>query len=187
MIVGDAEDYILTRADIPDRYTLGSGNSTPHLNSEILSARGVTDGKAYLEATGRIKGWIIWYHRAADTVIAPEWIESYVVMYKTAHGAALAMGPDWNNDFYDDVKSGKIEQFSSLADLGDANLVYRTRTRQSSGAYLVGYTIEFRYRNVWTEVYGEGGDSDIRPEALEQLARTVLERLKAAPLADAIP
>lgn len=56
IITGDPEDYILQKDDLPDKYILPQGWSSPHLNSEILSARGVEDGKAYLEATGRIGG-----------------------------------------------------------------------------------------------------------------------------------
>ncbi|MFH1634823.1 MAG: hypothetical protein ABIG63_12575, partial [Chloroflexota bacterium] len=61
IISGDPEDYILQKDDLPNKYILYPGDSTPHENSEILSARGTEDGKAYLAATGRIKGWIIWY------------------------------------------------------------------------------------------------------------------------------
>ena len=71
IIEGDAEDYILQKTDLPHRYILRSGDSTPHENTEILSARGIEDGKAYLEATGRIKGWIVWYN-LIDVLNAPD-------------------------------------------------------------------------------------------------------------------
>jgi len=182
IIIGDAEDYILPKNDLLDKYILRPGDSTPHLSEEILSARGAEEGKAYLEETGRIKGWIIWYNLASPTAIAPEWIRSYIVMYKTAEGPALAMGPKWNKDFFDKIAQGELERVDMKLDLGDENIVYFERKRLSSGQYQVTYYIEFRYRNVWAEILGEGLEPNVRHDYLENLARIILKKLQAAPL-----
>ena len=87
VIVGRPKDYILVQNDLPDKYVLRLGGSTPHNNSEILSARGIEEGKAYLAATKRVGGWIVWYQLASSTAIAPEWIRSYIVMYEVPEGA----------------------------------------------------------------------------------------------------
>jgi hypothetical protein len=181
IIIGDAEDYILQKSDFPDKYVLLPGNSTPHLNSEILGARGIEEGKAYLEATGRIKGWLIWYYLDSPTAIAPEWVMSYIVMYQTAKGPELAMSPEWNN-VYENFKLGEYELVEKNLDLGDENLVYFEREMQPSGEYYVWYYIDFRYRNVWAEVLGQGLESDVRPDYIEELARIVLRKLQEAPL-----
>jgi len=182
IIIGDAEDYILQKSDLLDKYVLRPGDSSPHLNEEILGARGVEEGKAYLRATGRIKGWIIWYNLVSPTAIAPEWIRSYIVMYQTAEGPTLAMGPEWNKDLFDQFKRGELERVEDKSDLGDENLAYFFRERQSDGQYFVVYYIEFRYRNVWAQVLGEGVESDVQPEYIENLARIVLSKLQEAPL-----
>ena len=182
VIIGDAEDYILQKSDFPDKYVLRPGASTPHLNEEILGARGEEEGKAYLEATGRIKGWIIWYNLVSPTAIAPEWIQSYIVMYKTAEGAELAMGQVWNKDTFESIRLGDLERLDKILGLGDENIVVFERKMQSSGEYYVWYYVEFRYRNVWAEVLGQGLESDVRPEYIENLARSVLKKLQEAPL-----
>jgi hypothetical protein len=182
VIIGDAEDYILQPSDFPDEYVLRPGDSSPHLNAEILSVRGQEEGKAYLEATGRIKGWIIWYNRISQTAIAPEWVQSYIVMYKTTEGPAIALGPVWNKDLFEDIRLGKITRLDDKLDLGDENIVTLKREMQPSGEYYVWYTIEFRYRNVLAEILGQGLESDVRPEYIENLARINLRKLQEAPL-----
>lgn len=176
IIGGDPEDYILVPEDLPDKFILSRGNSTPHLNSEILSARGVEDGKKYLDATGRIGGWIIWYYRASEIPIAPDWIQSYIVMYDSVEGPVVA-----KSDEYDWVDED-WEILDMDLDLGDWNRVSIFRERQSSGKYYVWYAIEFHYKNVWSEVLGQGLESDVQHEYIEDAALAVLEKLQEAPL-----
>jgi hypothetical protein len=176
IIVGNPEDYILLPEDLPNKYILNRGDSTPHINSEILSARGIEDGKAYLEATGRLGGWIIWYECVESTAIAPDWIRSYIVMYDSIDGPDIAMLPEWNT-----VYEG-YETIDLDLKLGEWNRVSVYKERQASGKYFLRYVIEFTYRNIWAEIYGSGIESDVRHEYLENAARAVLEKLEAAPL-----
>jgi len=176
IIVGNPEDYILLPEDLPNKYILNRGDSTPHINSEILSARGIEDGKAYLEATGRLGGWIIWYECVESTAIAPDWIRSYIVMYDSVDGPDIAMLPEWNT-VYEDFEIIKMD-----IDLGEWNQVSEYRERQPSGKYYVNYVIEFTYRNIWAEVMGIGLETDVRHEYLEDAARAVLAKLEAASL-----
>lgn len=176
IIEGDPDDFILSKDDLPDKYILYPGDSTPHNNSEILDVRGVEEGKAYLDATGRIGGWIIYYGLVDDTVIAPEWIRSYIVMYDNVNGPSIAQSPEW------DWAGEDREILDINVNLGDRSRVYTIRERQSSGKVYVFYAIQFSYRNVWAEVMGIGYESDIRHEYVENAARAVLEKLKNAPL-----
>jgi hypothetical protein len=176
IIVGKPEEFILLREDLPDEYILRPGSSSPHENKEVVAIRGVEEGKAYLDATGRIGGWIIWYKLVDSTAIAPEWIESYIVMYDNPQGCLTAKSPKWDKTW---------EKYSVVAkemDLGDWNRVLRYRVRQPNGKYYVYYEIEFCYRNVYASIYGEGMESDVRHEYTENLARKVLAKLEAAPL-----
>ncbi len=93
------------------------------------------------------------------------------------------MGPIWNADLFTAFKNSEYEQRPALADLGDENLVYQKRKRQSSGQYYLYYYIEFRYRNVWAQVLGQGLEANVPPAYLENLARLTLDKLQAAPLA----
>lgn len=177
IIKGDPDDFILTKEDLPDNYILYPGDSTPHNNSEILDVRGIEDGKGYLDATGRIGGWIIWYGLANETVVAPKWIQSYIVIYDNADGPSIAKSPKW-----DWVGENEEEILDIDIELGDWNRVYTVKERQSSGKVTVFYAIEFYYRNVWARVSGYGIESDIRHEYIENAARAVLEKLENAPL-----
>ena len=178
IILGDPEDYILARQDVPDQYILKSGNSTPHLNQEILYVRGVEDGNAYLEATGRIGGWIIRYDLVDSDAIAPLWIRSYVVMYDNVDGPDLTVSPAYDSGYED------YEVLDVPMDLGEWNLVLRKTERQSSGKNIIWYAIEFIYRNVWAQVMGYGYESKVNHDYLENLARTMLENLQNAPLGE---
>ncbi|MBL7163438.1 MAG: hypothetical protein ISS57_12595 [Anaerolineales bacterium] len=177
IIIGDPEDYILQKEDLPVRFILYAGDSTPHNNSEIISVRGIENGKGYLDATGRKGGWIIYYGRDDNTAVAPEWIRSYIVMYDSVEGPEIAKSPEW--DWLDDDE----EVVDIAMDLGDWNRVKLLKERQSSGKFYVIYAIEFHYRNVWAEVRAWGWESEIRHEFIEDAARVVLERLQNAPLA----
>jgi hypothetical protein len=57
------------------------------------------------------------------------------------------------------------------------------KDRQPNGKYYLEYLLEFCYRNVYASVYGEGMESDVRHEYIENLARKVLAKLEVAPLA----
>lgn len=178
VIIGKPEDYILQKEDLPDKYILKPGWSTPHNNSEILSARGVNEGTAYLEATGRIGGWIVYYDLVESTTIAPEVIESYLVMYDNVYGSKIAKSPEWDT----------LEENQEIIDidlvLGEWNRVTIMRERQSNGKYYVWYAIEFIYRNIWTEVMAGGMESDVQHDYVENVARVVLAKLETAPLGE---
>ena len=178
VIIGKPEDYILEKDDLPDDFILSHGWSTPHNNSEILSARGVEEGKAYLEATGRIGGWIIYYDLVDSRAIAQEWIESYIVMYDSVDGPKIAKSPEW--DWLEEDQ----EIVDIDLDLGDWNRVTIIRERQPNGKYYVWYTIEFNYRNIWTEVMAGGMESHVRHDYVEDAATVVLAKLEAAPLGE---
>lgn len=177
IITGEPDDYILQKGDLPHKYILYPGDSTPHENIEILNVRGTEEGKAYLEATGRVGGWIIWYGLVESTAIAPEWIRSYIVMYDSIEGPQIANTSDW------DWVGDNEEPLDIDMDLGDWNQTYTIRERQSGGNIYVYYAIEFIYRNVWAQIWAQGLESDINHEYVESAARAVLEKLINAPMA----
>jgi len=177
IIIGDPEDYILLKEDVPIRYILHAGDSTPHNNSEILSVRGIEEGKAYLDSTGRLSGWIIYYGRDDNTAIAPEWIRSYIVMYDSNEGPRIAK-EEWDWDDED------IEFLDIAMDLGDWNRTRVYKERSSGGKYYLRYAIEFYYRSIWAEIMVWGWESEIKHEFVENAARAVLEKLKNAPLSN---
>ena len=182
IITGDPYDFILVENDLPDRYYLKRGYSSPHINKEILSGWGIEEGKAYLEATGRIGGWVIYYILGSPTAIAPEWIRSIIVMYDNVDGPDILNEPEWDQQYADKVRDGIWEPINYEMELGDDNRVYIRRKRQPNGKYKVWYFIEFWYRNVWASVSGYGWEPDVNHDYLENAAREILTKLEAAPL-----
>lgn len=176
IVVGDPNDFILVKEDFPDEYLLPPDWSRPHLNSDILGVRGQEDGKAYIEATGRISGWIIQHMRNDPTKVTPEEIRSYVVMYETVEGAHLAHSPQW------DYPNEGFEEVNFDFDLGDWALVTVRRELQDNGRDQVWYQIEFIYQNIWGSVMGWGWESDVNHDYIENLARVMLSKMETAPL-----
>ncbi len=70
--------------------------------------------------------------------------------------------------------------------IGDATNVCSFREMQSSGEARVWYRIEFSYRNVYHAVNGWGWEKDVRPEFVENVARTLAARLEKLPLSDKV-
>jgi len=90
VITIDSKELMLTKEDLPPEakyYLPNSGWISPHHNSEIISGWGVEEGAKYLEETGRIDGWWVYYRRGTSTVRAPEQIYQNIIQYKTAEGA----------------------------------------------------------------------------------------------------
>lgn len=178
ILAGVPNDFILVIEDFPDDYLLSPNRSTPIPNSDILGVRGQEERNAYLEATGRISGWLILHERNDPTKLAPEEIRSYVVMYETVEGAYLAVSPQWV------FPLEGFEEINLDIDLGDWARVMVSREMQGNGRARVWYQIEFIYRNMWASVMGWGWDSDVNHDYLENLARVMVSKMEAAPLAN---
>ncbi len=184
VISGSPKDYLLQPEDIPDPYYLpGSDWSGSYPNDKIIDVRGADDGRAYLDATGRIEGWFVWYTLEDNTKLAPEKIGCYIVFYRTGEGARLAIGPQWH-PVYNEAQEGIAELVDVNLDLGQSNLVYIYKEQEPNQDYLLDYNIEFIYRNTLTVITGHGLESRVKQSYLLDLARKVLSKLEAAPLSN---
>jgi len=88
------EEFLLEKEDLPSEAKYYLPNFTwisPHRNSEVISGWGKEEGQKYLEETGRIDGWGVYYARGTSIVRAPEEIFHNIIQYRTAEGAQLAM------------------------------------------------------------------------------------------------
>jgi hypothetical protein len=181
----DPYRYLLVKDDLPKdaRYYLpGPGWISPHRNSEVVAGWGVNEGREYLEKTGRVDGWWVWYNRGTQTVIAPEEIYDNVVIYKSIEGAAMVI------DQYGNCANPKADYVEIDTDLqiGDHSRACIYREMQSNGDNRVWYNLEFTYRNFYHELVGWGWEKDINPEYIWDVAKTLLAKLEAAPLSDTV-
>ena len=187
IIKEDPQNILLKPEDLPKeaQYFLpNSGWISPHRNSEIVSGWGVEKGREYLERTGRIDGWWVYYARGSKAITAPEEIFCNVIMYQTAEGARITVDEynpmvaifrgydDWN--YVEDV----------TLDVGDTNVLMWNKVMQPNGKNKVTYRLEFSHRNyvVVLEVYG--WEYDVTIEFLDNTARTMVAKLEAAPLSE---
>lgn len=188
VIAIEPKEFLLGSDDLPKeaKYYLPNSNwISPHHNTEIISGWGTEEGKAYLDETGRIDGWVASYKRGTSTVIAPEEIYNNIIQYKTAEGAQIVVTK------YDLIKTNRAEGFHyvdrELEDFGDVYVLMERKIMQSNGKNRMWYQVSFAYRNYVSTVRGYGWESDIDYDYVEDIARTSLEKLKAAPLVDEIP
>ena len=187
VIDADPKDFLLERSDLPEeaRYYLpNAGWISPHRNSEVVSGWGVDEGREYLEKTGRIDGWWVWYKRGTITVIAPEEIYDNIVIYQSIEGAQLVM-TDYSNC------QGRLADsdwtiLETDLQIGDMTIVCTDKEMQSTGDNRVWIRIEFTYRNFYHAVVGWGWEKEVQLEYVANVARILLAKLEAAPLSDKV-
>ena len=179
IITIDPKYFLLTSDDLPEdaQYYIPASNwMSPHHNSEIISGWGKEEGLEYLEKTGRIDGWIVYFYRGSNIVRAPQEIFHNIIQYETIEGARITI------DEYNQVVKGDYNFVERDRTIGDVSLFMIYKEMQSSGEYAVFYRVEIAYRNYVSIVVGFGLENDVNYEYVEDIAEIALEKLKAAEL-----
>ena len=158
---------------LPNRYWIGRTT-----NPEIVSGWGVEEGRKYLEDTGRIEGWFVSLSRGTSTVNMPEEIWCNVVSYETIQGAQIS------HSKYSDQVFEDYTEVQGVLQVGDLTRAYRKDEMQPGGERRAWYLITFSYRNFIGSVESWGWEDEVTPEFTEQIARILLAKLEAAPLAN---
>lgn len=180
VITIDSKEFLLTKKDLPPEanyYLPNAAWISPHHNYEVISGWGVEEGQIYLERTGRIDGWWVYYDRGTRTVRVPEQIFHNIIQYKTAEGASLSMttyGTRVNDPDYTVV--------DNPVELGDVTVIYLQKVMQSSGEYRVSYIVETSFRNYVSIVAGWGWEKEFDLDDVISIAEIALNKVKAAPL-----
>jgi hypothetical protein len=171
------KDFLLKKSDLPldANYYLFNRNSIYTIPNEEVEI-----GGAYLAETGRIDGWIIFYERGSNNVVAPESIYDEVILYKTTAGAQLEITKYCDNLV---TEEGFTEEINP-PEIGDLTRAFLYRKMHASGEYQVTYRIEFSYQNFVHEVNGYGWEHEVKPEFVRNIARILLARLQAATLSN---
>jgi hypothetical protein len=186
VIDADPYTFLLKPEDLPadaQYYLPDSSWISPHRNYEVVGSWGVDEGRTYLEETGRVDGWWVYYNRGSTTVIAPQEISDNPVLFQTTAGAQLLVTKYGNCADYLDDDFTPIE---SDLQIGDVTGVCIWRKMQSSGENRVQILIEFSYRNVTHAVSGWGWEKEVRLDYIAAVARTLLAKLEAMPLSDSV-
>jgi len=182
IIKDDPKDLLLQKDELPKDakyYLPGSAWISPHHNEEIISQKGREEGLEYLETTGRVDGWWVYYSRGTTAVRAPEVIFHNPIMYKSAEGAQITVLE------YNHVAEGEVEGYEYVErdiPFGDLSVAAVHKEMQSNGKYMVTYVIDTAYRNYVSRVGGWGWEEDVTYEYVENIARIAIEKLQAAQL-----
>jgi len=175
------EEFLLEKEDLPSEakyYIPNSAWKSPHRNSEIISGWGTEKGQEYLEKTGRIDGWVIYFARGTSTVRAPEQVYHNIIQYETAEGAQLAMNME------SPYVTVEFDIVNDSYDLGDITIISKYREMQPSGEYRIQYLVETTYRNYQSRVGGWGWEKEFDLDYVIQIAEIALAKLETAPLVE---
>jgi hypothetical protein len=184
VILVESREFLLEKGDLPvdsQYYLPGAGWISPHHNEEILSGWGNEEGRAYLEATGRVDGWWIHYKRGSQAITAPEQVYHNIIQYETSEGAQLTV-TDYNQVLR--APEDGRQMLDEEVDLGDVSVVFVWKEVQSSGKVLVWLALEISYRNYVSIVQGYGWEDEVRLEFLIEVQQTILDKLAAAELSE---
>lgn len=180
VITIDSKEFLLTKADLPPDAKYHIPNSlwmTPHHNSEVLSGWGRERGLEYLDKTGRIDGWVLYFRRGVDTVKAPAEIMHNIIQYKSCDGALLTV-----TEFSAVQENQEWNLIEDDFPLGDYSRVYKYRRMENTGKYSIFYRIETVYRNYVSIVQSYGLEIEYDFEYVVKIAETALKKLEMAPL-----
>jgi hypothetical protein len=178
----DPQNFLIKQEELPieARYFIpNQSGMSLQTNTEIISDRGVEEGREYVINTGRITGWYVDRIRGVRSVLAPDEVYNFVGMYRTSQGAQLALLE------YNTLKTNPMDGWKPVnieMELGDNNIVYTRKEVNSGGNFDVVYVIEFTYRNFIVQVVTLGLEKDVTHEFSENVARTILTKLQNAPL-----
>jgi hypothetical protein len=178
-----SDKFLLQASDLPPdaRYFLPDSSwISPHHNSEIISGWGREAGLEYLERTGRIDGWWVYYARGTRTVRAPEEIFHNIIQYQISDGARLTVR-EFNNVERGDSEWAYLEENINL---GDLTVSLIRKRMQPNGKYKVDIYIKTAYRNYVSNIAGFGWEDEVTLEYMLNIARIILEKLESAQLSE---
>ncbi len=177
----ESDAFLLDKNDMPadgKYYVPNQLWISPDHNDEVVGRMG-KDGTAFINETGRIDGWMIFFNSGTSKVRAPEEVLHYISQFESCEGALLAV------EKYAVYKiDNEIELFDDDYDLGDKTVISRYREIQPGGEYIVIYYIETAYRNYVSEVAAYGFEDKFDLDYVIQIAEIALALLEEAPVVD---
>lgn len=180
----DPQKLLLSQKDLPKEglYFLPAGWMSINTNEEVISNRGVEEGRKYVIDTQRVTGWWVNYARGTRAVKMPDEIIVGVFMFKTAEGARLA------NRKFNSVETSKNEKWKYIdenCDIGEDCIIEALYVIDSGGQKNTYYSIGFTYKNLMGTIDGYAiNEEDVPPDLIQSLAEKLFEKMKTAPLVE---
>jgi hypothetical protein len=169
----DLAGFLLLNSDLPidGQYRRFAYSPFSNPNKNVNSA--------YVEETGRMDGWEVYYTRSSNSASVPQEIHGMVVLYKENAGARKSI-----NKYSDDLVTdfGYLEEILAPG-IGDDTraFILRYQKEPRGSALQISYWIEFSYQNIVEVIRADGTENEVQPELIDNIARLVLARLQANP------
>ncbi len=182
VISNDPEKFLLNASEMPEDgkyYIPGSDWMSINTNEEVISGRGVEEGRDYVISTGRITGWWVEFLRGSRAVQMPKNVYILVAKYRTAQGAQLALTKF--NDAETNTKNG-FKYKTIDKGLGDKYLATISEKITSGGDKQIYYMFEFTYRNYLVQIGLIDLEKYVSHDFALLIGKKVLNKLEAAPL-----
>ena len=181
VISGDPREFVLQMEDLPPgiRYYTPPEFDYATSNEYILLHRGVTDGQEFIDATGRLGGWLLAYSRYDPDDPAPATFSSEATLFQDSKGSRKTVSEFNSARLYPEAGWQVVD---AGVKLGDQVMIERRPEVDFSGEAAVAYRIEFAFRNVVGNLYVYGLEKDLSLENAVDYAAKMLEKMKTAPL-----
>ncbi len=191
MITEDSQNFKLLLSDLPRGYIIefvplcgdiydpqcrlaSDRVEGPNLNYEVLQEYGAEKGGRYINATGRVEGWYIYYYYRYSYEEYPRVIMSNVIRFASVEGAR-----EYMRAYANALSTVRYTEELGYPQTGDAS---RAFVRRFYGDKYLVY--EFAYKNIVHRIWFEGSEQNITPNLIQDLSFRALLKLQAAKLND---
>ena len=176
VIITNPQKMLPTSKEMPKEgyYVLpNEGWMTVNTNEEVISTRGVEEGRSYVIETGRVTGWIVGFYRSVRGAQMPEEVWFGVYQFKSTEGANLAI-TKFGSHVLDPNNYDKID---TTCTFGPTCVDYYTLETQSNGTVIMNRDVMFTYHNLIVNVGLYGLDTDITDDFIASMVNLVMNKI----------
>jgi hypothetical protein len=164
------------KADEPECKFPSDRIEGPHLNFEVMQDVGNAEGGRYINDTGRIEGWYIYFYNDVGDTANPDMVMSEVIRFTAPEGARKYIASYTAMEF----DLSEYTETQEYAGIGDAARAY---VRLHRGTRSVLY--EFSYYNIVYRLLVVGLDWTVTTDFVQGLAQKAHFKLQAAKFSSA--
>lgn len=174
-LVLNINELVIKPSDLPGNYS--TEYNTHFSNEQLANAVGATEAKLYALDTGRVDGWQVFYNRAGDGQLVPEFYYNRTEVFETAQGASQALSKDHFWVYTEDDKAPD-EWLDRNCNYGQECILFSYReVKAGAGAATVRTDMAFRYKNLLVWLYVKGQEGEATEQHLFDAAEILINRI----------
>jgi hypothetical protein len=192
VFTGDVKDLLCQKEDLPGArgdYYLPKNMLSPETNNEVIQTYLDSEkGREYVDATGRLDGWSVFY-RAVDSSNTPIFIYCHINQFETIEGASEAITyPIWGwdelfNIEYTPAVTERVIGSNLIVRYVDENNPFEKRLYRR-------YDVIFQYRNLigFVKIYDRTNPASPNQglDVVLDIAEKIFSRMNSASLSSPI-